>query len=136
MQTNTNDYSNNYIYRIATVILLGISIILSVVLITVIISNNKKKAPVSSDADIEATISDEDNERIKNEAREEILSDIKTHFSDGGGPISLLKNLFPDNIVYVSSEGDYVFAEIDNSLKKNARASENYQTDSNGFITY
>ena len=72
----------------------------------------------------------------KDEAREDMLSAIKTELSGGRSVIGLLKEAYPDKLIYVNSSGNYTFADIDNSLKKSNLDMSAFVTDDNGVISY
>ncbi|MDO5402781.1 MAG: glycoside hydrolase family 25 protein [Eubacteriales bacterium] len=85
----------------------------------------------------ETSVSAVDDEKLVfEEAGEEIiLESFKERLSSGESVLSLLKDYYPDNIVYVDN-GRYIFAEILGNLKKNNFKKENFSKDSRGELTY
>lgn len=75
------------------------------------------------------TVQDGDDTTI---SKEELL----TYFEkDGKGTLGLLRDKFPEYIVY-KEENDYKFVEVDNSLAKNDWELTNLKKDKNGELAY
>ena len=75
------------------------------------------------------TVQDGDDTTI---SKEELL----TYFEkDGKGTLGLLRDKFPEYIVY-KEENDYKFVEVDNSLAKNDWELVNLKKDKNGELAY
>lgn len=70
----------------------------------------------------------------KNAARDELLSDMQTRLSGGTGINTLLREYFPDKIVYTDNNR-YVFADIHSELKQN-KLKGTYTAADSGEITY
>ena len=75
-------------------------------------------------------------EDARTEGRDSVLSQVKQDFSDGYSAISVLKRLYPENLV-VASNSVYNFLEIDESLPKSDYDIDNLYVDENtGRYTY
>ena len=78
--------------------------------------------------------SDEGVRELIAEANEDgknsVLNQVKQDFTDGYSALSVLKRLYPDNLV-VASSGGYHFLEIDDSIPQNDYNVENIITDEN-----
>ncbi len=70
----------------------------------------------------------------RSDAREDVLSDIQERLSNGTSVNSLLREYFPDKIVY-TDDNRYIFADIHKELKMNQLHGTFEQSDS-GEITY
>lgn len=77
--------------------------------------------------DIKQTL-EEDGEQI-------ILDEFKDKLSSGQTVLSLLKEYYPDNIIYVDN-GRYIFAEKISTLAQNTLNKNNFDKNDNGEITY
>lgn len=69
-------------------------------------------------------------EESKTEGKNSVLDQVKQDFTDGYSAISVLKRLYPDNLV-VASNGGYHFLDIDESLPKNNYNIDNLSVDEN-----
>jgi len=67
--------------------------------------------------------------------REDMLADIKSKLSSGTSSLSLIRSLYPENIVYYDTD-KYIFASILDSVPKNNLKSENILVDTNKELTY
>ena len=56
--------------------------------------------------------------QIKEDAKEEFLLELKEKMLTGNGAVTMLREFFPDEIIYLES-GMYQFIQISDSLKKN-----------------
>ena len=78
--------------------------------------------------------SDEGVRELIAEANEDgknsVLNQVKQDFTDGYSALSVLKRLYPDNLV-VASSGGYHFLEIDDSIPQNDYNVENIIADEN-----
>lgn len=78
-------------------------------------------------------------EQIQSEARkqaeQDLFSDMQYRLTQGTGITTLLREYYPEQIVY-TDENRYVFADIDDSLKKNHFNKEGFQVSDTGEITY
>ncbi len=71
-----------------------------------------------------------------NRNNEDFLSNIRSKMENGDSTVSMLRELYPENIV-LYDKGKYVFKDIDDSLKKNGLSVENIRADEeSGEITY
>lgn len=120
-----------------TTIVFALTTVILGALFVITFVKSKKTVETSSDTSTDNTsiISEDQIQAYKDEEREAILSDLQTHFENGSSVLGLLKDYFPNKVVYVD-KSKYVFQDIDNNLKKNALLKENFATDNNGFITY
>lgn len=69
------------------------------------------------------------------EERTQLLNQIQTTLESGGSTTALLRQLYQDELVLLSS-GKYSFYPILNSLRKNTYKSSDYQLDSAGRLEY
>ncbi len=75
-------------------------------------------------------------EQARADGRSSVLDQVKQDFSDGYSAISVLKRLYPENLV-VASNSAYNFLEIDESLPKSDYNIDNLYVDENtGRYTY
>lgn len=78
-------------------------------------------------------------EQIQSDARQQaqsdLFSDMQERLTQGTGITTLLREYFPDKIVY-TDDNHYVFADIDHTLKKNIFNKEGFQISDTGEITY
>ena len=68
-------------------------------------------------------------------ASNNILTDIKSKYEDGTSTISLLRSLYPDNLVFYDTDR-YVFASILNSVPKHDLAASNFSITADKELTY
>lgn len=83
-----------------------------------------------------ARLEAKDIEAAKASEKDELLTTIRGQFENGSSTLSVLKQLYPDNIVYVNKSGSYVFADIDNSLARTEYSTSGFKRESNGFMSY
>lgn len=125
----------NPLWIITTFVLLGISIVLAIFLLL----NMRKNAAKTASSEIEAetvTLSDEELNSIKEEAKSELLSNMKAEFLKTNGTLGVIKSYYPDNIIYFNNQNQLIFADVIDDLAKNSYKSEGFKTDDDGFITY
>ena len=86
-----------------------------------------------------AVYSDAQIEKIKFEAsqaeRNRILLDIQSSFESGNSTISMLRNLFPQDLV-VMWEGRYYFYPVDRNLRQNHFSEMDFTLGENGSMDY
>jgi len=122
-------------------------IIISILSVIILISlgttifmflNHKKPGSVVASATITSYTSEELYSLIdssKTDAREEILSDIKSKLSTGTSSLSLIRSLYPENVIYYDTD-KYIFASILDSVPKNNLIANNLLVDTNNELTY
>lgn len=71
----------------------------------------------------------------RRQAEEAFLNDMRSRLVGGTGISSLLREYYPDHIVY-AEDGRYIFADIDLSLKMNRFSKGAFHTLETGEITY
>ena len=59
-----------------------------------------------------AQLESKDLDVAKASEKEDLLNSIREQFESGSSTLSILKKLYPDNIVYSNRKGNYVFAKI------------------------
>lgn len=74
-------------------------------------------------------------EDVRHQAKEDFLLDMKRQLSNGTGILKLLREYYPDQIVYADSNR-YIFADINRSLKMNRFDNGTFQKADSGEITY
>ena len=79
--------------------------------------------------------SESDISSIKDSANKELINRIEERLAAGETMTAILRDIDPDKMVYVSN-GTYVFADIDHSLKKNTLENGTFTKSSSGEITY
>lgn len=79
--------------------------------------------------------SDERLASIKQSASKDTINKIENRLAQGETMVSILRDIDPDKMVYVSG-GTYVFANINHSLKKNTFSNGTFTKDANNQITY
>ncbi len=94
----------------------------------VINDSKENNVSTSEDNDKESDKADKDEITF---TREELLSYFK---KDGEGTIGLLRDKFPEYIVYIDDE--YKFVKVIDSIAKNDWKSKNLKVDEDGEITY
>lgn len=67
--------------------------------------------------------------------RNSILRQIQSSLEAGDSTITMLRDLYPDDLVVVSG-GKYYFYPVDTSLKTNTYKSDDFSVDSNGSLQY
>lgn len=80
-------------------------------------------------------LSEEEDPITEKKGEQIILDDIKARLASGNTVLSVLKDYYPDNIVYVDN-GRYIFSEIQSNLAKNTFDKGEFRKDSNNEITY
>ena len=93
-----------------------------------------------SETRIEGTVyTDGQIEKIKYEASEQernrILLDIQSSFESGNSTISMLRDLFPGDLV-VMWEGRYYFYPVDRNLRKNPFSATDFKLTADGGMEY
>ena len=83
-----------------------------------------------------ARIEADDIADAKDSEKDEILNTIREQFEDGSSTLSVLKKLYPDNIVYVNKSGRYVFADINPALAKTEFNTAGFKLEDNGLMSY
>ena len=91
---------------VLTIVLLVTAIASIIANIVLLVTDSKRTA------DTVARIEDKDIETARNTEKDDMLNLIRSRFESGSSTLSLLKELYPDNIVYVNRSGNYVFADI------------------------
>jgi len=66
---------------------------------------------------------------------EELLANIKSELSDGTSALSLVRSLYPKNVIYYDTD-KYIFASIMDSVPKNNLIAKNFSVDADNEITY
>ena len=93
-------------------------------------SKEEQEGTVYTDAQIE---------KIKYAAREgernRVLLDIQSSFESGKSTISMLRDLFPGDLV-VMSEGRYYFYPVDRILQMNGFSNTDFAVGENGIMEY
>lgn len=127
---------------IQKLILLSIIIIAIIAVILGVFSLLKKK-DVPANTDIEENVPvtytyTEDElialmQRAKDDTYAELLDQMRTQYENGVNTTELLRQYFPDNIVYYDKTG-YVFADILENVNKTSYLAENYITNSSGEV--
>lgn len=123
-------------FLITTIIFLITTLLFGGLHVVIIIKNNSKTTTASSDNTDMKYYTEEDILSAKQEERENILNLISTRLSAGDSTLSLLKEYYPDKVVYVNDNSNYVFADINPALAKTEYNKANYKTDDSGRITY
>ena len=72
---------------------------------------------------------------VRQNASKDTINKIETRLGQGESMTSILRDLDPDKMVYVSG-GTYIFADINHSLKKNTFSNGTFTKDANNQITY
>ncbi len=82
---------------------------------------------------------EEDFEEILEEdlidRRVELLDEMRDYLSEGNSTISLMRNIFTEEIVFVDSDG-YNFVPIDDTLKMREQQVDNFAIDEKGRLEY
>ena len=68
-------------------------------------------------------------------ARHELLMQIESSLESGSSTLSMLRELFSEDLV-VMSGGKYYFYPVLNSLEKNSLSSSDFRLDDTGFLSY
>ena len=68
-------------------------------------------------------------------AREEMLIDIKSKLTTGTSSLSVIRSLYPQNVIYYDTD-KYIFASILDSVPKNNLIAKNFLVDMNNELTY
>ena len=128
---------SNKKFKIIICILSIITIISSAATIFVFINYSKAKAVEASTSVVSYT-SDElyslINSSVTN-AHENMLADLKSKLSSGTSSLSLIRSLYPKNIIYYDTD-KYIFASILDSVPKNNLVAKNIFVDTNNELTY
>ena len=75
-------------------------------------------------------------EEARADGKNSVIDEVKQYFADGYSTLSVLKKLYPDNLVVPSSDG-YYFFDINDALAKNDYNIDNLYIDENtGRYTY
>lgn len=72
---------------------------------------------------------------LKGDAKADLLSDMQNRLNDGDSVVSILRDYYPEKLVYADS-GKYIFADINHDLKMNTFDKGTFNKDSNNVITY
>jgi GH25 family lysozyme M1 (1,4-beta-N-acetylmuramidase) len=83
----------------------------------------------------EAAYSPQQASEIKDAGRQEVLDDLRSQLSSGTGIYTLLREYFPDQLVYVS-QGKYYFVDINKNLKMHKLQRNGFTADTNGVLHY
>jgi len=132
-----NNLPSNKKYRIIICILSIITLISSAATIFVFINYAKNKA-VEASTTIVSYTSEELSSLLDSSfanAHDAMLVDIKSKLSTGTSSLSLIRSLYPKNIVYYDND-KYIFASILESIPKNNLIAKNILVDSNNELTY
>lgn len=113
-----------------TLVLLVTTIILAAAITFLLITNSKRTAETV------ARLEEKDIESAKAEEKDRILSTLKNSFQNGASTLSVLKELYPENIVYVNKSGNYVFADINDNLTKTEYDKAKFVKNTNGLMSY
>ena len=128
--TKSKNKKNKKNISLITAILLVTTILSVAVNVFLLVTDHKRTQ--STVARIEAV----DIDAAKAAERENMLNTIRSQFENGSSTLAVLKQLYPDNIVYANRSGNYVFADINPSLAKTEYSTGNFSRDANGFMTY
>ena len=128
--TKSKNKKNKKNISLITAILLVTTILSVAVNVFLLVTDHKRTQ--STVARIEAV----DIDAAKAAEREDMLNIIRSQFENGSSTLAVLKQLYPDNIVYANRSGNYVFADINPSLAKTEYSTGNFSRDANGFMTY
>ena len=85
---------------VLTIVLLVTAIASIIANIVLLVTDSKRTA------DTVARIEDKDIETARNTEKDDMLNLIRSRFESGSSTLSLLKELYPDNIVYVNRSGN------------------------------
>lgn len=107
--------------------------ILSILLIVIIVREGGVKEVVSLCSQTHYT--EEELNRMREDEKDALLTDIRTRINSGSSMLSILKDYYPDKIVYADN-GQYILADINNSLKKNDYKDSGFVKNSDNEITY
>ncbi len=83
-----------------------------------------------------AQLETKDIDAARSSEKEDILGTIRGQFENGSSTLSVLKQLYPDNIVYVNKKGNYVFADINPALAKTDYNTSGFKRETTGFMSY
>ncbi|MCR5716135.1 MAG: glycoside hydrolase family 25 protein [Lachnospiraceae bacterium] len=87
-----------------------------------------------SQSDVDAMIEEAKSSEYA-AGQEALLDQIRFKLTDGTSSMNLLRELYPDRVVFLS-EGSYYFLPIDTSLKATPYLQENFSFDENGDLSY
>ena len=68
-------------------------------------------------------------------ARHELLMQIESSLESGSSTLSMLRELFSEDLVVMSGGKDYFYPVL-NSLEKNSLSSSDFRLDDTGFLSY
>ena len=115
---------------VLTIVLLVTAIASIIANIVLLVTDSKRTA------DTVARIEDKDIETARNTEKDDMLNLIRSRFENGSSTLSLLKELYPDNIVYVNRSGNYVFADINPKLAASEYDKSAFARNDKGLMTY
>ena len=115
---------------VLTIVLLVTAIASIIANIVLLVTDSKRTA------DTVARIEDKDIETARNTEKDDMLNLIRSRFESGSSTLSLLKELYPDNIVYVNRSGNYVFADINPKLAASEYDKSAFARNDKGLMTY
>lgn len=115
--------------NIPAIIFFAMSLILLTVCIFLAVKYTKLKNKNAN------TPPDDIVQSLEKDGEQVILDEFKDKLSSGQTVLSLLKEYYPDNIIYVDN-GRYIFAEKISTLAKNTLNKNNFAKNDNGEITY
>jgi len=124
-------------YKIIIFILSLITII-SLVFTIFMFKNYPKAKAIEATNTITSYTSDELYSLIDlsvSSAHEEMLVDIKSKLSTGTSSLSVIRSLYPKNVIYYDTD-KYIFASILESIPKNNLVAKNFLVDTNNEISY
>ena len=114
---------------VLTIVLLVTAIASIIANIVLLVTDSKRTA------DTVARIEDKDIETARNTEKDDMLNLIRSRFESGSSTLSLLKELYPDNIVYVNRSGNYVFADINPKLAASEYDKSAFARNDKGLMT-
>lgn len=133
----TNPTGKSTKYKVFIGILLTTTLIASAFAIYLFIQFNNQTT--DSEATTITTYTSEEIDVIVDDAMEkankEMLADLKSEFSTGTSTVSLLRKLYPENLVYYDTD-KYIFASILSSVPKHNFATSGFKVATNGELTY
>lgn len=114
------------------IVILSLTTAAGIILSICLIAGKNKVISVSSTA---PTYSEEDLQTANKSGQDEILANIHKHYIEGGDTIDMLRDFFPQEIIYFD-DNSYQFVKLDKSLKQNNLKNECFKVADNGEISY
>ena len=133
------------LYRVSSVlgVLVAASGLIAIILIIWSWQKSQNETIQALNLTIDTMYSEEDMQSIvsnakleaENTAKSALLGDIKTQFLEDKSVISILRPLYPDDLV-IASNGMYNFVPINNNLAKHSLVEDNLILSEEGELTY